>query len=402
MTSSDDLLRRAIASLLAGRLNDALAAYREVLALKPDLVAAWIGCGKVFYDLDRYDEALAALDKALALEPKFAEAMMLRSYVLADLERFGEAIIAYRGAFALKSELYDIYLDRPKFLANLKRNDLSFRAPIINTQIPFFVLHYAPESHRRAYIEREWQLLPERVHFRMEFVTSHDREQPSVKMAYAYDENLYRKMIQQIKDLQCGYLIADRFPNASFKKCVDWYRSRNLTLDQCFQMHPWLRPRPLTLGDVSLILKHQEVWTRIAKGNENYAVIAEDDIIFTEQSLNYLLQLINDLPQGAEYIDIAGAEGGTWLPRADNKLVNKRFYEIDPPKTRTTCAAILTRSFARKLIDLNAPICLGIDWMLNWAFMQLGTKVYWVEPTVFGHGSMMKMYESLREAEHRE
>ncbi len=206
-------------------------------------------------------------------------------------------------------------------------------------------------------------------------------------------------MIRPIKDLQIGYWIALRNPTASYRGCVEWWKAKNTTLDQDFVTFPWLRDAP-SPGDVSLILKHREAWTRLAEGKASYGVIAEDDIIFSERSLNDLIQLLNDLPQGAEYVDIAGGVG--FFPRADNKLVNKRFHEIDPPKTRTTCGAILARSFARQLIDLNPPICLGIDWMLNWAFTQLDTKVYWVEPTVFGHGSMMKIYESLREAERRE
>jgi protein O-GlcNAc transferase len=51
---------------LAG--ND-LAAYEKVLALKPGLAEAWLGCGNVFVDLKRYDKAFPAFDRALALKP---------------------------------------------------------------------------------------------------------------------------------------------------------------------------------------------------------------------------------------------------------------------------------------------------------------------------------------------
>lgn len=265
--------------------------------------------------------------------------------------------------------------------------------------IPFLVTHYTPARARREYIEREWKSCSGRERFEIEFVTAHDREQPSVRAAYAYDEDVYREIIRSIKDLQIGYWIALGNPEASFRGCVEWWKTKQTNLDEDLRSFPWLRDIP-SPGDVSLILKHREAWKRLAESTANYGIIAEDDIIFNRSSLSDLLELINALPQGAEYIDIAGGAG--FFPRTDNKLVNKQFYEIDPPKTRTTCAAILTRSFARKLIDLNAPICLGIDWMLNWVFKKLSTKVYWVEPTVFGHGSMMKIYGSLREAERRE
>jgi hypothetical protein len=108
---------------------------------------------------------------------------------------------------------------------------------------------------------------------------------------------------------------------------------------------------------------------------------------------------MNNLPGDVEYADIAGGVG--FKPRIGNKRINNYFYEVLPPKTRTTCAAILTKTFAQRLTKLNAPICLGIDWMLNWAFMKLNAKVHWVEPTVFGHGSQMNIYPSIREAEHQ-
>jgi hypothetical protein len=262
--------------------------------------------------------------------------------------------------------------------------------------IPFLVTHYTPQSVRRKYIEENWRSSSGRERFQIEFITAHDREQPSVKTAYVYDENLYREMIQSIKDIQIGYWIALRNPHASFRGCVEWWKTKSTNLDQDFITFPWLRDIP-SAADVSLILKHREAWNRLAESRVDYGLIAEDDIIFDNQSLSYLDELMHKLPQGAEYIDIAGGAG--FFPRADNKLVNERFYEIDPPKTRTTCAAIVARSLAQKLVDLNVPICLGIDWMLNWVFTQLGTKVYWVEPTVFGHGSMMNVYASLREAE---
>ena len=262
--------------------------------------------------------------------------------------------------------------------------------------IPLFILHYTPEKQRREYIERTWDSCSGRQRFQIEFITSHDREQPSVKMAHSYDENLYREMILPIKDLQIGYWIALRNPTASYKECVEFWKAKNTTLDEDLETFPWLKDIP-SLGDVSLILKHREAWARIAEGDAHCGVIAEDDIVFSEKSLDYLSQLIEQLPADAEYIDIAGGCG--FFPRLGNSVIGKEFYEIDPPKTRTTCAAIVTRQFAQRIIDLNPPLCLGIDWMLNWVFTRLDTKVLWVEPTVFGHGSQMKFWDSLREAE---
>jgi hypothetical protein len=261
--------------------------------------------------------------------------------------------------------------------------------------IPFLVCHYTPEKVRREYIEREWQKHPDRSRFNLQFIAEHDKEQPHVASSYRYDEKLYREMIAPIKNLQVGYWLGlNFFPTASFSSCVEWHKSKNTTLDQDFQTYPWLKPGPLSPGEVSLVWKHREAWTRIAESDAEYAIVAEDDIIFSQTSLAYLVDLLKNLPPNVEYADIGGGVGW-FVPRIGNTCRRKYFYEIVPPKTRATCAAILKQSFVRSLVDLSLPICLSSDWMLNHAFTKLNTKVYWVEPTVFGHGSMMKRYDSL-------
>jgi hypothetical protein len=43
------------------------------------------------------------------------------------------------------------------------------------------------------------------------------------------------------------------------------------------------------------------------------------------------------------------------------------------------------------------PICLPVDWTLNLAFNQTNAQVYWMNPSVFGHGSEMKIYKTFRD-----
>src|SRR5262249_7402121 len=160
-------------------------------------------------------------------------------------------------------------------------------------------------------------------------------------------------MIESIKDLQIGYWLALYFyPNAPYQQIVEWYKSQNTNLDQDFTRCPWLKEGPLSPGDVSLIWKHREGWARIANGQSDCAVLAEDDVIFAPHSLKYLAHLMENAPGNFEYIDIAGGGGQTnpgsyigFKPRDGNRCVNNNFYEIIPPKTRTTCAAILSKTF---------------------------------------------------------
>jgi hypothetical protein len=109
--------------------------------------------------------------------------------------------------------------------------------------------------------------------------------------------------------------------------------------------------------------------------------------------------LLDDLPRNFDYIDIAGGCG--MLPRANNAPVNDNFYRIDPPSTRTACCAILARKFATRITSPSPPKCvLPVDWALNVFFSRFAAQVYWVEPTVFDHGSETKAYQSWTKSAH--
>jgi GR25 family glycosyltransferase involved in LPS biosynthesis len=181
-------------------------------------------------------------------------------------------------------------------------------------------------------------------------------------------------------------------PGVPWSDSVAIQKRAGRNLDQDIETWPWLRPYALPAATVCVSLTHRLAWRKIVQSGAEWALIAEDDIIFREGSLAYLTHLMKRLPDDAEYIDIAG--GCNLLPRSDNRRVNEFFFAIDPPRDRTVYAALMRRSFAQRLLDLALPICLPIDWELTLAFSKLGTKVYWVEPTVFGHGSDMNFYPS--------
>ena len=74
----EDRLHEEAATLLRQRrFAEALARYREALAIAPDYVRALAGMGEALLLLERYAEALAALERALALEPEPAPSGLL-------------------------------------------------------------------------------------------------------------------------------------------------------------------------------------------------------------------------------------------------------------------------------------------------------------------------------------
>jgi len=256
---------------------------------------------------------------------------------------------------------------------------------------PFYILHYKRNAERRRYLEAEFSqyALP-----KPELITDFDAGEFSLGDFYTYDETQYRRTVGPISHTMIVPYHIGRvlLPDASWVQCFEIYKNLNLDLDQEFNRHPFMKPHPLRSADVSLILKHRSAWEKIANGGSEHVIIAEDDVIFFPHSVEYLSWLTAHLPADFDYIDLAG--GSYLLPRAGDRQVNDVFFEMIPPRCRTTCCALLSRSFVRRLLALETPICAPIDWIMNHDFHVLQAKVYWVHPLVFGHGSVMKVYQS--------
>jgi predicted O-linked N-acetylglucosamine transferase (SPINDLY family) len=148
-------LGQAVALHQQGRLEEAAALYRAVLAAAPDnpdalhllgvtllqrqdfaAAAESIGrsvvlrpvdpaaqgnLGTALLQLGRDAEALAALDCALALKPDYAEALNNRGLILARLHRPAEALACYERALALRPDYGDALKNRGTVLRVLGR-----------------------------------------------------------------------------------------------------------------------------------------------------------------------------------------------------------------------------------------------------------------------------------------
>ncbi|HEX5093750.1 MAG TPA: tetratricopeptide repeat protein [Burkholderiales bacterium] len=91
---------RGNASREQGRLDDAIAGYRQALALAPDHAIAHLNLGSALLDQGRLDEAQASLRRAIVLEPGLAEA------------HFNLGVAAFRaGALGAAKAAFERYLE---------------------------------------------------------------------------------------------------------------------------------------------------------------------------------------------------------------------------------------------------------------------------------------------------
>lgn len=84
-----------------GRLDEALACYRQALLLNPNFAEGYCNLGSLFGRGGRFDEALLCFRQALVLQPDNAAAHQNLGSVLKDRGQLDAALSAYRHAIAL-------------------------------------------------------------------------------------------------------------------------------------------------------------------------------------------------------------------------------------------------------------------------------------------------------------
>jgi protein O-GlcNAc transferase len=98
------LFKTAMALQLKGRPGDAAAAYRRCLARDPSLAQAWNNLGGIFREAGDHTRALDCFGRAVERAPGLALAHFNRGYSLEQTGRVAEAMACYRTALALEPE----------------------------------------------------------------------------------------------------------------------------------------------------------------------------------------------------------------------------------------------------------------------------------------------------------
>jgi tetratricopeptide (TPR) repeat protein len=85
-----------------GKLNEAVAAYCQAIGIKPDLAEAHSNLGSALRDQGKLNEAVAAYCQAISIKPSYAEAYSNLGNALKKQGKLDEAIAAYRQAISIK------------------------------------------------------------------------------------------------------------------------------------------------------------------------------------------------------------------------------------------------------------------------------------------------------------
>src|SRR5439155_732481 len=101
--------------------QDAIEAYRRVVAIDPRYAAAWNNLGLLLHRLGSYDEAEAAYRSALKHDPRCCEAEYNLGSLHEDRGLIEEAIADYREALEISPDYADAHFNLAGALARAER-----------------------------------------------------------------------------------------------------------------------------------------------------------------------------------------------------------------------------------------------------------------------------------------
>ena len=103
--------------------DDAIDAYRRVVAIDPTYAAAWNNLGLLLHRMAQYDEARTSYESALAQDPTCCEAVYNLGSLAEDRGELEEAVRCYRQALALSPDYGDAHFNLAGALARSGRAD---------------------------------------------------------------------------------------------------------------------------------------------------------------------------------------------------------------------------------------------------------------------------------------
>lgn len=262
----------------------------------------------------------------------------------------------------------------------------------MSKELHYYICHYKPNVDRRNYLFQEFVDSKRNIRW----ITEYDREmlKSELDRYYTYSEQDYYKLLTPQLHILIGSSVGLAHSSIPWQElmngAVRWVAEQG---DAWRSRLPSLRPKKLSAVDVAIWLAHRRAWQCIVEENIDFGCVFEDDVILRRDSLQKLDELIPRLPDGWDYVDIAGGAG---LFIREEQPVAVNLYRIDPSRCRTVCGYLISRKLCEQILNMDCPITMPIDWQLNYFLLMLQAQVYWVEPSIFIHGSEMGYYSNSR------
>lgn len=145
-------------------------------------------------------------------------------------------------------------------------------------------------------------------------------------------------------------------------------------------------PRELLPAEIACFLSHRKCWQKLVDSNEQWALILEDDIDFSDRAEHYLSD-VDWIPQGTHIVQLH-IWGKQWESQIDSKkfILQNGDELLHPcyPKALGTQAYFISRVAAEEALRLSKKISSPVDNFLSGDFSPLSCTfpTYRLNPAV--------------------
>ena len=149
--------------------------------------------------------------------------------------------------------------------------------------------------------------------------------------------------------------------------------------------------RQIKRGEASLCLKYKLILEDVSKlSDDEYVLILEDDVIFKEDPMDYINNLLNGCIDNDVNFDCIFM-GEAALRVGDNRDI---FFKKEFPATNGLCTVLYKVSSAKKLLTNLRILKIdnALDWHFNNVFRDLRFNVYWAK-AITEHGSVTAVHD---------
>lgn len=223
----------------------------------------------------------------------------------------------------------------------------------------FYVMHYKKSDERRKRLEPILKALDIDAHW----YTGYDKDELTEEILSEYynpDISIFR------------------------------HRTAGLKTEDEYQQYDGI-----SMGHISLCIKHIKCMEDLANSNYDNAVFFEDDITFAQTcSKDDIINAIEVAEEvGWDALFLGGAFNHSLIETRILKR-HKNLLLVDHPATNTTSSFALTKKAAQDILSTFKPICNSIDWELNYHFKRHNLSVWHTYPYLCGQLSTSGGYAS--------
>lgn len=150
--------------------------------------------------------------------------------------------------------------------------------------------------------------------------------------------------------------------------------------------------RELTLGEISIAIKHTTAMQMIASSEDEMAFIFEDDCLFHEEFRSLFPAYLSKTPDDWDVIHVGNGYG--MKPERFTSVHSGIAYKMSHPASRCAEAILVRKRAASMISSTMKPFHLAADWELGYQYWHHNLNVYWWEPALITQGSHAGFFKS--------